>query len=458
MRKGFQRSMRCVSRTISEAHVILAVSLWLGVAASSHAQAPAAPQQPVKDGAAMEQITHLFKASGGTMRVTISSPNSQPLTTPANVVIVFPPGAQSLEMERVVRDMLAAEATRRGWIVVTPQPPEGRYFFRDADALLRTLLKDLDATLAPIGERYHVACPSNGGRSSFAWVTELPDRTASVLTFPGILPRPSDAKAIPRLKGVPIRMFVGETDEKPWHEGGEAINRAAAANGLDVRLTRIAGEAHVIRSLTGAKVMDELEELAKLTAAARANNAGNAGNSVKRAEGDGAAVSDQERARDTAADVAKVGATLDAFHAAAAKADGKAYFDLFAEEGVFIGTDASERWTVAEFRAYAEPHFSQGKGWVYTPRAGSRHVAFDASGNTAWFDELLDSASYGTSRGTGVLVRSGCDWKIAQYALTFPMPNDLAKELMARIRAFESQPKVAPTPDPATTPTPAGTP
>ncbi len=128
---------------------------------------------------------------------------------------------------------------------------------------------------------------------------------------------------------------------------------------------------------------------------------------------------------------------LDAFHAAAARADGAAYFDLFAPTGIFIGTDAGERWTVAEFKAYAEPYFSKGKGWVYTPRAGSRHVMFSSSGDVAWFDELLDSASYGTSRGTGVLVRHGSAWKIAQYALTFPIPNDLAKELTARIAAFE---------------------
>ena len=51
---------------------------------------------------------------------------------------------------------------------------------------------------------------------------------------------------------------------------------------------------------------------------------------------------------------------------------------------------------------------------------------------------MLDSQSYGTSRGTGVLVldEDGA-WKIAQYALTFPMPNDLATELTGRIRGFE---------------------
>ena len=46
------------------------------------------------------------------------------------------------------------------------------------------------------------------------------------------------------------------------------------------------------------------------------------------------------------AKIAAISQTLDQLHAAAAKADGKAYFDLFAPDAVFIGTDVSERWTM----------------------------------------------------------------------------------------------------------------
>ena len=146
---------------------------------------------------------------------------------------------------------------------------------------------------------------------------------------------------------------------------------------------------------------------------------------------------------DTATDqkVAAISATLDAFHIAAARADGKAYFDLFAPDGVFIGTDASERWTVEAFKAYALPLFAKGKGWTYVPRTGTRHIALAdiPCGCVAWFDELLDNASYGTSRGTGTLILTSAGWKIAQYALTFPIPNDLAKEMTGKIKAFEKR-------------------
>jgi ketosteroid isomerase-like protein len=122
--------------------------------------------------------------------------------------------------------------------------------------------------------------------------------------------------------------------------------------------------------------------------------------------------------------------TLDDFHHAAAVADEVRYFNHLAPDGVFLGTDPGERWTTAEFRAYAHPHFAAGKGWTYVPRV--RHVTVE--GDVAWFDELLDNAKYGACRGTGVLRRVGGEWKIALYSLTFLVPNDLAEKVTGEVR------------------------
>jgi hypothetical protein len=139
------------------------------------------------------------------------------------------------------------------------------------------------------------------------------------------------------------------------------------------------------------------------------------------------------------AKIAAISKLLDRLHADAAKADGGAYFGLFAKDAVFIGTDASERWTVEAFRAYALPLFAKGTGWTYTPRQRHVTLAQIPCGCVAWFDEILDSASYGTSRGTGVLTLTPAGWKIEQYALTFPIPNDLAAEMTAKIKDFETK-------------------
>lgn len=141
------------------------------------------------------------------------------------------------------------------------------------------------------------------------------------------------------------------------------------------------------------------------------------------------------------APVQAINSTLDQLHDAAAKADGKRYFKLFTDDAIYIGTDAAERWTIKEFRAFAEPYFAKGTGWTYKPRSRHVVVADTPCHCVAWFDELLDSKSYGTSRGTGVLTLRNGSWKISQYALTFPIPNDLAKGMTTEIKAFEAKAK-----------------
>jgi len=132
-----------------------------------------------------------------------------------------------------------------------------------------------------------------------------------------------------------------------------------------------------------------------------------------------------------------VDAILTSFHDAASRADGELYFDLLADDAIYLGTDAGERWTVDEFRAFAEPYFSKGRGWTYT--ATIRNIVMGPGGDTAWFDELLWNESYGTCRGTGVLIETPEGWRIAQYHLTFPVPNELAKDIVAQIKEHEKK-------------------
>ncbi|MBS2013368.1 MAG: nuclear transport factor 2 family protein [Deltaproteobacteria bacterium] len=127
---------------------------------------------------------------------------------------------------------------------------------------------------------------------------------------------------------------------------------------------------------------------------------------------------------------AEVARVLDDWHDAAARADEERYFGHFAEGGVFLGTDMTERWTVPAFRKYAHPHFAKGKAW--TMRATRREITF--VGGAAWFDEDLDTARLGPARGSGVLVRDDAGrWKIAQYNLSIPIPNEKFGEVRAVI-------------------------
>jgi ketosteroid isomerase-like protein len=130
----------------------------------------------------------------------------------------------------------------------------------------------------------------------------------------------------------------------------------------------------------------------------------------------------------------EIEAVLEAWHLAAAEGDGPAYFGAFTEGAVFLGTDKTERWTVEEFQAELGHHFDGENAWTYV--STERHVSVGKLGMTAWFDERLQSDKYGEVRGSGVLQRTADGWRIAQYVMSFPVPNELAPDLVARIAAL----------------------
>ena len=159
-------------------------------------------------------------------------------------------------------------------------------------------------------------------------------------------------------------------------------------------------------------------------------------------EGKGAAPSAEDMSRATS--------TLDRFHGAAAAADEETYFALFSEGGVFLGTDGKERWTVPQFRAYAHPRFAAGKAWSFR----AIHRDLSVHGDVAWFDEDLDTPNLGRARGSGVLLRDPKgEWKVAQYNLSVPIPNERFAEVK---KVIEGAAPAAPSPSAAAPPPSAG--
>ena len=131
--------------------------------------------------------------------------------------------------------------------------------------------------------------------------------------------------------------------------------------------------------------------------------------------------------QDSNKEKANINITLDTWHKAAAEANYNDYFSLMADDAVFIGTDATENWNKTAFQAYAKPHFDKGRAWSFT--ALERHIYFDETGKTAWFDELLNTQMK-ICRGSGVLVKIGKKWKIKQYVLSMTIPNENSKEVI----------------------------
>ncbi|MDO6444896.1 nuclear transport factor 2 family protein [Colwellia sp. 1_MG-2023] len=127
-----------------------------------------------------------------------------------------------------------------------------------------------------------------------------------------------------------------------------------------------------------------------------------------------------------------VNQTLERFHQAAAEANYVRYFDLFAEQAVFLGTDGNERWTKEAFKQFVMPHFSKGNGWLYTKI--QRNISLVKDKDIAFFDELLFNKNYGQCRGTGILIKENNTWKILQYNLSIPVPNEISEQIVGLIQ------------------------
>ena len=118
---------------------------------------------------------------------------------------------------------------------------------------------------------------------------------------------------------------------------------------------------------------------------------------------------------------------LDGLHRAAAESDAQDYFARYTEEAVFLGTDASERWSIAEFKAYAAEPFAEGRGWRYD--VVSRHLVPTGNPEIYGFDEVLSNEKLGLCRGSGLVVFDGERWRVAQYVLSMLIPNAIAESV-----------------------------
>ncbi|MEO1534649.1 MAG: nuclear transport factor 2 family protein [Planctomycetota bacterium] len=131
-----------------------------------------------------------------------------------------------------------------------------------------------------------------------------------------------------------------------------------------------------------------------------------------------------------------VDALLSRMHEASKNAD-VTYFDLFAEDAVFFGTDLWERWTKEEFAALYKPYMESGRGWEFKMR--DRRIAVQPCGTIALFDETLFSESYGPCRGSGTARLDDGEWRIVRYHLDITIPNEVVDEVAPIITAHHAR-------------------
>jgi len=130
----------------------------------------------------------------------------------------------------------------------------------------------------------------------------------------------------------------------------------------------------------------------------------------------------------------QVAAFLDGWHNDAAHAD-LVYFDKMAQDGVYIGTDKSERWVRDDFKAWAKPFFDRKKAWEF--HAFNRHIAYADDKSIIWFDEQLHT-QMGICQASGVIRNTKDGFKIKHYQLSLTIPNDLVDHIQKEIDEFDA--------------------
>jgi len=315
-----------------------------------------------------------------------SSPASE--GAPARLVLAIPPSAERSELERATRD-LAALAGPGATVIASPDP------LREWGEIRAELERRRGAALP----RVHVVGWGEGGAQALRLAGFAADWLGGVVALAPTALAPDELERLDTTAGLPIALLRGREDERGTLL---AILERRLALGEETALDFVSTCERTSLACDGGRVRARLgEAFAAESARAAAESA--------------------------------VRALLDRFHAAAARADGADYFACLAADAVFLGTDAKERWSVPQFRAYCEPYFAKGRGWTYV--ATERHVTLARDRASAWFDERLASASYGEVRGSGALRRDGERWRITQYVMSLPVPNELASELVEKIRA-----------------------
>lgn len=138
--------------------------------------------------------------------------------------------------------------------------------------------------------------------------------------------------------------------------------------------------------------------------------------------------------------VQKLAAFLDEWHDDAAHAR-IAYFDKIAADGVYIGTDKTERWLRDDFKVWAEKYFKRPVAWAFKPF--NRHIAMTPDQSLIWFDEQLHT-QMGICQASGVVRQTSKGFEIVHYQLSIAVPNPVSDKVIAEIKRFEqteNQPK-----------------
>ncbi|MDP9463100.1 MAG: alpha/beta hydrolase-fold protein [Actinomycetota bacterium] len=251
--------------------LVIVAALFAAGCTESSSSAPAsavpATQPPTAATAAGTADTDVQRfsfttADGTVIDYVLLVPDGRAPGQPGKVLLTFPPGGQDLELtQRIVEERWHDEALARGWVVVSPAAPSAGLFYSDESARLVPELLDVIATdFPPEGGKFDLAGVSNGGLSAFKAALSYPDRFRSLVVFPGYSQDGGNDPNLSKLADIGVSMFVGGEDAG-WLDASQLTEQTLEQLGYTVELHVVAGEGHIIGSLTGAELFNAIERV-----------------------------------------------------------------------------------------------------------------------------------------------------------------------------------------------------
>ena len=241
----------------------LQIGVWLllfflaacGSAGAEEGAEETIPTPTIPDATPIEEGTMFYDtmslADGTELRYAVVLPAGFTPQQSWPILLALPPGPQTEAMvEAGLSGYWEQAAQERGWIVISPEAPNGELFFRGSEAGIPEFLDRIEEMYRPENGRFHIAGISNGGISAFRIASNNPERFQSMLVAPGLPTNEDDFNNLDKLTELPISMFVGENDTG-WIPRMEETEARLSELGAEVSLEVVPDEGHVIQSLRG---------------------------------------------------------------------------------------------------------------------------------------------------------------------------------------------------------------
>src|SRR6202045_4194679 len=96
-------------------------------------------------------------------------------------ILAFGGGSQTIEVvDNVIARNFRDEAEKRGYIVVVPAASDDQLFFLGGEHIFPEFLKQILADYKILGNKFHIAGPSNGGIAAFHVASLNPEYFLSI--------------------------------------------------------------------------------------------------------------------------------------------------------------------------------------------------------------------------------------------------------------------------------------